>query len=178
MLGGLTPDTQPRLNAPGKNPIQLGSSKNLQATAPNVAPTIQDTKNVNISNTVDQTVNKASLKNTQGGFIKGLDGGPVKKIHVDDKRVMKDFTDYVAGDMGKLTEKEKFELELAASRIAERYNIKNFKSIKGLANEFGRILDDQGLNFGKVAANPLMIGAGGSAAAVALAELLKKYKKK
>lgn len=134
--------------------------------------------NLDISNTVDQTVNKASIKNTQGGFIKGFDGGPVKKIHVDDKRVMKDFTDYVAGDMGKLTEKEKFELELAASRIAERYNIKNFKSIKGLANEFGRILDDQGLNFGKVAANPLIIGAGASAAAVALAELLKKYKKK
>lgn len=173
-----TPDTQPRLQAPGKNPIQLGSPKNLQATAPKVAPTIQDTKNVNIANTVDQTAKNASLKNTQGGFIKGLDGGPVKKIHVDDKRVMKDFTDYVAGAMGKMTKKEIFELELAASRIAEKYNIKNFKTIQGLANEFGRILDDQGLDFGKIAANPLIIGAGASAAAVALAELLKKYKKK
>lgn len=167
-----------KLESTGTRPVAQSSPITRQATAPRVAPTIQDTKKVNMPNTVDQTVNKASLKNTQGGFIKGLDGGPVKKIHVDDKRVMKDFTDYVAGDMGKLTEKEKFELELAASRIAERYNIKNFKSIKGLANEFGRILDDQGLNFGKVATNPLIIGAGASAAAVALAELLKKYKKK
>lgn len=167
-----------RLESTGTRPVVQSSPSALQAKAPSVAPSTQDTINSNITNSVNQSVKNANLKNTQGGFIKGLDGGPVKKIHVDDKRVMKDFTDYVGGGMGKMTEKEIFELELAASRIAEKYNIKNFKSLKGLANEFGRILDDQGLDFGKVATNPLIIGAGASAAAVALQTLLKKYKNK
>lgn len=165
-----------KIESVGTQPI--AQSKTLSSVEPSAAPTIQDTINTNITNSVNQSVKNANLKNTQGGFIKGLDGGPVKKIHVDDKRVMKDFTDYVGGGMGKMTEKEIFELELAASRIAEKYNIKNFKSLKGLANEFGRILDDQGLDFGKVATNPLIIGAGASAAAVALQTLLKKYKNK
>lgn len=108
-------------------------------------------------------------KDTQGGFIKGADGSKVSNIHPDDKRIMKDFTDYVGGDY-KPSAKEAHDLELAASRIAERYNIKNFKSSKSLANEFGRILDDQGLSLGKIAGNPLVAGAAITAGAAVAAK--------
>lgn len=154
----------------GKSAVAIASNQPQRASA-----TIEPTTKPNMI-----VPNKANIDKSlpfNKGFIKGADGGQVKKINVDDKRVMKDFTDYVANEMGNLTGKEIQELELAASRIAERYNIKNFKTIKGLANEFGRILDDQGLDFGKIAANPLVIGAGLSAVAVTLSKLLKKKKK-
>lgn len=126
-----------------------------------------------------KTNNPLSIGNSipkNRGFIKGADGGNVLKIHPEDKRVMKDFTDYVGKNMGKMTERQIHELEFQASQIAEHYNIKNFKTLKGLSHEFGRILEDQGLDFGKIAGNPLVIGAGASAGAVALAKLLKKKK--
>jgi hypothetical protein len=131
---------------------------------------------------VEDTTNKSILplsdkSSTQGGYIKGADGKNVPKIHVDDKREMKDFIDYVASDYTP-TGKEALDLELSASRIAERYNIKNFKSGKGLANEFARILDDQPLSFGKIAANPLVAGAGATAIAAGGVKLLNKPKNK
>lgn len=164
----ITPNTKgtPNFVPSSKSAVAINSGQPLKTSA-NIEPTINPTINTK-TNPISKNLN------TQGGFIKGADGGKVKRILDDDKRVMKDFTDYVAGEMGNLTGKEIQELELAASRIAEHYNIKGFKTIKGLANEFGRILDDQGLSFGKIVVNPLVTGAGLSAAGAALAKLLKK----
>jgi len=66
----------------------------------------------------------------------------IKKIHKDDLAEMSDFTDYVAGEI-KLSEKESQAIELSASRIAEKYGMKQPKTIRGLANEFGRELERQ-----------------------------------
>src|SRR3990167_3860803 len=66
-----------------------------------------------------------------------------KSIHPDDLRIMSDFTDFVAGDY-KLAKKEALKLELAVTRIAERYGLKMPKTTKGLAYEFGRVLEEQG----------------------------------
>ena len=167
----ITPNTQgtPNLVIPSMKSAVAVSSKNQPLIRSESAPPTTKPKNI-----VPSKTNISPKPNMEAGFIKGADGGKVKRIHAEDKRVMKDFTDYVGKNMGKMTEKEIFNLELAASRIAERYNIKGFKSLKGLAHEFGRILDDQGLDFGKIAANPLVGGAGLSAVAVALSRLIKK----
>lgn len=81
-------------------------------------------------------------KNTpskQGGFIKIADGA--KKIPQDDLNVMSDFTEYVAKEY-KPSAKIAQQLELDASRIAEKYGMKTPKTTQGLANEFGRYLED------------------------------------
>lgn len=141
--------------------------------APNIPPKVSPNA---IPPKTSNPLNIAQNIPKNRGFIKGADGGNVKRIHPEDKRVMKDFTDYVGKNIGKMTERQIHELEFQASQIAEHYNIKNFKTLKGLSHEFGRILEDQGLDFGKIAGNPLVIGAGASASAVALAKLLKKKK--
>lgn len=61
-----------------------------------------------------------------------------KKIHPDDLAVMNDFTEYVAKEY---KPKNVYQLELDASRIAERYGIKQPKTLQGLASEFGKILE-------------------------------------
>lgn len=63
-----------------------------------------------------------------------------KRIHADDQAIMSDFTDYVSGEL-KLPKKQAIDLELDAVRIAERYKIPQPKTLRGLANEFGRQLD-------------------------------------
>ncbi len=76
------------------------------------------------------------------GNVKGASN--INKIPEDDLREMSDFTDYVAGEY-KPKSNEAQALELAASRIAEKYGIKQFKSTKGLSNAFSKILEK--LNF-------------------------------
>lgn len=169
----ITPNTlgTPNQVIPSMKSAVAIDSRQPQSAAATIDPTIKPTMIVPSNANIGKSIPKNQ------GFIKGADGGQVKKIPADDKRVMKDFTDYVAKEMGKMTEKEIFELELAASRIAEKYNIKNFKTLKGLSNEFGRIIEDQGLDFGKVTRNPLVIGAGASAVAATISKLLKKKNK-
>lgn len=65
------------------------------------------------------------------------------KIPRDDLNVMADFTDYVAGAY-KPSSVEMQRLELDASRIAERYGLKKAKTLQGLANKFGYILEEEG----------------------------------
>ncbi len=160
---GGTPNAKIELPSPG---ILEGQQKlrqdNLSQTS---QPTINATRNSNVS--TPKTIP------TNEGKIKGP-GGYVKKIPADDKRVMKDFTDYIGGGMGKMTDKEIKDLELAADRIAFKYGIKDMKTKKGLANEFGRILDDQGLSVGKIAGNPLIGGALLTGAAAIAAKSIKK----
>lgn len=78
----------------------------------------------------------------------GLQIKPVK-IHPEDLATMSDFTDYVAGSY-KPTPEQAQQLELAASRIAERYAMNAPKTIKGLASEFGRQLDLAGFKRPKI----------------------------
>ncbi len=72
----------------------------------------------------------------------------VPKIPQDDLSTMSDFTDYAAGSYKPGTT-EAHALELDASRIWEHYfpNKVMPKTTKGIANEFGRVLD--AANFGK-----------------------------
>ena len=85
--------------------------------------------------------------NPEGGYIKNpLIKDVTKNIPKDDLATMSDFTDYVAGSYKPPT-KIAQQLELDASRIAEKYNIGEFKTTQGLANQFGRVLEDRG--FGK-----------------------------
>lgn len=67
-----------KLESVGTRPVAQSIPNTRQATAPNVAPTIQDTMNVNIPNTVDQTVNKVNQKGGQQVFG-GIAGIEVKK---------------------------------------------------------------------------------------------------
>jgi len=92
-----------------------------------------------VGKAVKSTINR--IKETpgkNGGYVSI--GGKSVNIHPEDLGEMKDFTDYAAGDY-KPSESEAHALELSASRISEKYGIKSFKTTKGLANEFGRILD-------------------------------------
>jgi len=76
-------------------------------------------------------------------FSKDLDNIVKSKINPDDQNVMSDFTDYVAGSY-KPSKAEAQRLELDAARIAEKYNMKAPKTTQGLANEFGRKLEESG----------------------------------
>lgn len=80
-----------------------------------------------------------------GGLALGVAGRKasraMKKIPVDDRNVMRDFTDMVAGDY-RPDEKARKALQLDAQRIADHYGIKRSTgSDKALANEFGRVLE-------------------------------------
>jgi hypothetical protein len=73
----------------------------------------------------------------------GLSIESPKRIPQDDLNTMSDFTDYVAKSY-KPTSTEIHQLELAASRIAEKYGLKIGKTNKSIANAFGKVLEQQG----------------------------------
>ncbi len=88
---------------------------------------------------------KASIPSTTKlPLTKGATINPAyePKIHIDDLREMKDFTDYVGGDY-KPDPKLAQELELSATRMWEKYlpNKTLPKTLKGIANEFGRLVE-------------------------------------
>lgn len=83
------------------------------------------------------------LKDKSGKFAGSKASDKIKKISQEDLNEMGDFTDYVAGEY-KPSKKEAYQLELAASRIAEKYGIKMPKTLRGLANNFGRVLEARG----------------------------------
>jgi hypothetical protein len=66
-----------------------------------------------------------------------------RTIPQEDLNTMSDFTDYVAKSY-KPSAKAAQQLELDASRIAERYGIKIGKTNKSISNAFGKVLDKQG----------------------------------
>lgn len=111
---------------------------------------IPPTRNT-IPNTVPQKVGERTMpvynskKPLTGGFVKI---GDASKIHPDDLASMSDFTDYAAGSY-KPSAAEARRLELDASRLWEHYfpNKKMPKTVEGVANEFGRVLEKN--NFGK-----------------------------
>lgn len=158
-----------RLPAPSYTPMGAETKQPSFKTVPAKAISIQNPKTGKF-----ERAYTSEPKNLQGGFIKGADSGSVLKVHSEDKGVMRDFIDYVAGDY-KPSPKEARTLELEASRIAERYNIKQFTTTKGLSGEFARILKDQGFrSIGKIATNPLIGGAAILGAGVVGSKLLKK----
>lgn len=63
-----------------------------------------------------------------------------KAIDPDDLAIMNDFTEYVAKEY-KPSAKVAKQLELDASTIAEKYGIKVGKTIKSIANAFGKVLE-------------------------------------
>ena len=88
-----------RLESTGTRPVAQSSPMIRQATAPKVAPTIQDTKNVNITNTVDQTAKNASQKGAQQAFG-GVAGIEIKKDDNGQLQVSFDPEKAIAGVIG------------------------------------------------------------------------------
>lgn len=86
-----------------------------------------------------------SAKSGQSGKIMNPFAEKVK-IPQDDLGTMSDFTSYVAGEY-KPSTADGLKLELDASRLAERYNLGQFRTLKGLANAMGKVLEKQ--NFKK-----------------------------
>jgi hypothetical protein len=85
------------------------------------------------------------LAANEGGFIEL--GRTPKKIHPEDQNVMADFIDMQRG-VYKPTQQGAYNLELDASRIAERYGLAMPNNPKGLADVFDQRLQQDG--FGKL----------------------------
>lgn len=133
----------------GPKTIDLGSKTQSTIDA-------QERGNLNISrqNTAKSTItmdpettigDKPTIPSTKKQPLnKGAAINPAysPKFHLDDLREMKDFTDYVAGDY-KPTPAQAHALEVSATRIWEKYlpNKKMPKTLKGMANEYGKWLE-------------------------------------
>lgn len=77
---------------------------------------------------------------TQGGKVVNPLAALFKRMSPAERGTVSDLTDFAAGDY-KPDAQTAHRLQIDAAEIAQKYGIKEYKSLSSLANQFGRILD-------------------------------------